>query len=195
MFVSKNHKTEGQRGASMVEIMGVLAVIGMMAIGMLVGYQGLMTRFKTSQIVTHIQGLMKNMSTYFSSYRVYPTLTATQLYKLQFLTEEYYDDTGKVAIHPFGGNITFAAANAADGRSTYSFTYTNLPGAACVAVATMDIPVQNLLSIKIGNHTARAYPEPGEEGGYDVTKHLPFAASEAAKECDKNASNVTFTFQ
>ena len=194
MFVSKNHKTEGQRGASMVEIMGVLAVIGMMAIGMLVGYQGIMTRFKTSKIVTHAQGLMKSLTGYFASFRDYPNLSAEQLHNLKFIDDEYYNSTNKTSSNPFGGELTYSVS-AANGNNpaTYSFTYTNLPGAACVAVATMDIPVQNLLSIKTGNHAARTYPPQGTE--YDIAQHLPFASSEAAAQCGKNATNVTFTFQ
>lgn len=185
---------KNQRGASMVEVMAVLAVIGMLAIGMLSGYQTMMSRFKTSRIVTQIQGLMKNLSTYFAPYRVYPASVSAatfpeNLYKLGFLDDEYYDSEKKEARHTFSGKITFSTTG-----DKYSFTYHDLPGSVCANVAIMDIPVPNLYSIKINENAARTYPDPLQEQTYDEEMYLPFVTTEAAKQCEKDENDITFTF-
>lgn len=195
MFLRKN---DTERGSSIVEVLAVLAVIGMVAIGLLSGYNHVMGKFNTSKTVTHAQALMKTMSTYFSSYRIYPAMTANQLFRLGFLNADYYDEESNRALHPFEGEITFSTA--ADGLR-YSFTYHDLPGNVCVAMAMMDIPVPNLFSIKVGDHTARMYPEPGVV--YNQNLHLPFVMTEAAEECgdanenslgNNNDIDVEFTF-
>ncbi len=192
-------KNVTERGSSIIEVLAVLAVIGMVGMGLLSGYNYVMGKFNTSKIVTHAQALMKTLSTYFSSYRIYPAMSATQLFGLGFLNADYYDEQTHKAMHPFEGEITFSTK---DNGLRYSFTYHDLPGNVCVAMATMDIPVANLYSIKIGDHTARMYPEPGV--AYKQTVHLPFVMSEAAKECgdvsdqdskgNDNDIDIEFTF-
>lgn len=181
-----------EKGSSIIEVLAVLALIGIFAMGMLAGYNHVMGKFNTSKIVTSAQALMKNLSSYFSSFRSYPAMTAKQLFDLGFIEGDSFDQETNQAVHPFNGEITFAVEN---GGLRYSITYHGLPGNVCVAMAMMDIPVTNLLSIQIGNHTARHYPEPGV--AYNQNIHLPYVMNEAGDECDadeEDGNDIEFVF-
>ena len=180
------------KGASIIEVLAVLAVIGILSMGMLAGYNHVMGKFNTSKIVTNAQAMMKNLSTYFSSFRIYPAMTARQLFDLGFIDGDTFDQETNQAVHPFEGEITFAIQN---GGLRYSITYHGLPGNICVAMAMMDIPVTNLFSIQIGNHAARHYPEPGVV--YNQNIHLPYVMTEAGDECDadeEDGNDIEFVF-
>ena len=193
-------KNVTERGSSIIEVLAVLAVIACLVVSATQNGRTVIAAIMNSEDrYGDAQALMKTLSTYFSSYRIYPAMSATQLFGLGFLNADYYDEQTHKAMHPFEGEITFSTK---DNGLRYSFTYHDLPGNVCVAMATMDIPVANLYSIKIGSHTARMYPEPGV--AYNQTVHLPFVMSEAAKECgdvsdqdskgNDNDIDIEFTF-
>lgn len=173
-------------GATMLEVMAVLAIIGLISVGAIQTYNKAMEKLRTSQIVSQAQKLMKDLSTYFSAYRVYPELTPEKLYKLGFLSEEVYNEDTHTAQHYFGGGILF---NSHDG-TMYAFRYDELPVNVCVAMATMDINVTNLYAIGIntpqGSLSGKKFPTEGEV--YNPEKHLPYELGQAIKDCTDGAT-------
>lgn len=172
----------------MVEILCVLAFVGIVTLGALAAYSKIMSKFKTTQAINQAQHVMKSLSAYFAAYRQYPNISAEKIYRLGFLGDESYDATNHSTMHPFGGQITFSTAD--DGQM-YSFQYDKLPVSVCVALATMDINVTNLYSIKVGSAAAHLYPD--SDANYNASRHLPYDVTAAITDCATDGK-IKWTF-
>jgi type II secretory pathway pseudopilin PulG len=188
MLMRRKYRNSNENGASMVEILCVLAFVGIVTLGALAAYSKIMSKFKTTQAINQAQHVMKSLSTYFAAYRQYPVISAEKIYRLGFLGDESYDATNHSTMHPFGGLITFSTAD--DGKM-YSFQYDTLPVSACVAMATMDINVTNLYSITVGTAAAHLYPDTGVD--YDASRHLPYDVGAAITDC-ATEGKIKWTF-
>ena len=60
-----------QSGRSMVEMLGVLAIIGVLSVGGIAGYSKAMTKFKINKSMDQISMLVANIRTLFSGQRNY----------------------------------------------------------------------------------------------------------------------------
>ena len=63
-----------QNGRSMVEMLGVLAIIGVFSVGGIAGYSKAMTKFKINKSMDQISMLVANIRTLFSGQRNYSGL-------------------------------------------------------------------------------------------------------------------------
>ena len=64
-----------QNGRSMVEMLGVLAIIGVLSVGGIAGYSKAMTKFKINKSMDQISMLVANIRTLFSGQRNYSGLS------------------------------------------------------------------------------------------------------------------------
>ena len=64
--MKKLYKSE-QSGRSMVEMLGVLAIIGVLSVGGIAGYSKAMVKYKTTKTMDQISLLAANIRTAFSS--------------------------------------------------------------------------------------------------------------------------------
>lgn len=70
-----NRKDLGQSGRSMVEMLGVLAIIGVLSIGGIAGYSRAMIKFKVNKSLDQISMLVASIQTLYSGQRNYSGLT------------------------------------------------------------------------------------------------------------------------
>lgn len=63
----KNLYKSEQSGRSMVEMLGVLAIIGVLSVGGIAGYSKAMAKYKTTQVLDQISMLTANIRTAFAS--------------------------------------------------------------------------------------------------------------------------------
>lgn len=71
-----NKRTDGsQSGRSMVEMLGVLAIIGVLSIGGIAGYSRAMIKFKVGKSLDQISMLVASIQTLYSGQRNYSGLT------------------------------------------------------------------------------------------------------------------------
>ena len=117
----------------MVEMLGVLAIVGVLSVGGIAGYSQAMSKFKVTKAMDQVQTIITNIRTLYASQRTYSDLTAKQAQAMGILTEESID--GSDGLNPFGGKIYFGTDN---GGRTFTITYTDLTGEACVKMATAD---------------------------------------------------------
>ena len=64
-----------QSGRSMVEMLGVLAIIGVLSVGGIAGYSKAMAKFKLSKAMDQISTIVANVRTLYSSQPSYSDLT------------------------------------------------------------------------------------------------------------------------
>jgi len=136
----KNIHTQ-ESGRSMIEMLGVLAIIGVLSVGGIAGYSQAMNKFKVSKTTDQIQTLITNIRTLTASQKNYDLVDQPALLqKMGALTDEMCsstDCTASTMLNPYGGAIKMASLNTASGsKKAFYVSYQDLPASACVSLAT-----------------------------------------------------------
>ena len=133
-----------ENGRSMVEMLGVLAIIGVLSVGGIAGYSKAMNKYKINKTTDQISMLVANIRTLFSSQGDYTGLDNAAAIKFGVVPNEMYeadDDTGSTMKNAFNGSVTIASAVARSGRDVqdaFIIEYNGLSEEACVTIATGD---------------------------------------------------------
>ena len=139
-------KYTNESGRSMVEMLGVLAIIGVLSVGGIAGYSKAMNKYKINKTTDQVSMLVANIRTLFSSQGDYANLTNTNAIKFGVVPNDMYKTgtgaDGKTITNAFGGNVTikYSAARKGDaaGNEAFIIEYAGLSSEACVTVATGD---------------------------------------------------------
>lgn len=136
-------KYVNESGRSMVEMLGVLAIIGVLSVGGIAGYSKAMNKYKINKTTDQISMLVANIRTLFSSQGNYDGLDNQQAKKFGVVPNDMYtSDSNKTITNAFAGavTITSAPARAAGDTNKEAFVieYNGLSQEACVTVATGD---------------------------------------------------------
>ena len=181
-----------ESGRSMIEMLGVLAIIGVLSVGGIAGYSQAMSKFKVTKTTDQIQTMVTNIRTLFSTQKDYRDVNSASkaaiLYSVGILTDEMCSD-GSTCTHPtnpYAGTISLQPT--ANNRS-FKIKYGGLTADACVRLATQDWgdASSGLVSILAA-------------GGADVTKttadgELPMSLSDASTGCGTSGSDSTLVFE
>ena len=185
-----------QSGRSMIEMLGVLAIIGVLSVGGIAGYSQAMSKFKVTKTSDQIQTMVTNIRTLFASQKNYASVktgsAASQsqlLYSVGILTDEMCPGGGNACttpVNPYAGSITLTGSGT--NNKLFSVSYAGLTADACVRLATQDWgdASSGLVSIKV-------------EGGTAVTKYtnvagdLPMTLAVASGGCGISGSSSVFT--
>lgn len=146
-------------GRSMIEMLGVLAIVGVLSVGGIAGYSKAMTKFKANKLIDQITTISMNIRTLFANERDYSSVTPANVVKLGVLPREMYEDTdvsGSNIIHAFGGN---AEVHYVFGRTVGHYDYfavrmKSLPKDACVVVLTTDFGSDAVVAMGIHREPA-----------------------------------------
>ena len=161
-----------ENGRSMVEMLGVLAIIGVLSVGGIAGYSKAMNKYKINKTTDQVSMLVANIRTLFSSQGNYEGLTNAQAIKFGVVPNDMIKTTkgeGEAAdttslANAFGGAVTIESsparsAEGTDGTEAFVITYEGLTPEACVTVATGDWgsgQASGLIAIAAGNTKANA---------------------------------------
>lgn len=136
-----------EQGRSMIEMLGVLAIVGVLSVGGIAGYSKAMNKFKTNKIGDQIQMISTNIRTLFSSQRTYTGLNNGMALRAGLVPGEMYDADSQnsyssdyAITNAFGGGVYIAAADQSTGGDEMAFTIAvdQIPQSACVSIATTD---------------------------------------------------------
>ena len=136
------YKSE-QSGRSMVEMLGVLAIIGVLSVGGIAGYSKAMAKFKTSKALDQVSTTVANVRTLYSGQPNYSGLTTEIAIKMGAIGAEMLSGqsptSAKVAYNAFNGEVTISATTVS-GRANAGFTlvFSGLSKEACVQMASSD---------------------------------------------------------
>ena len=168
-----------QNGRSMVEMLGVLAIIGVLSVGGIAGYSKAMTKFKINKSMDQISMLVANIRTLFSGQRNYSGLSNQNAISFGIIPGEM-DGGGAVITNAFAGDVTIGTAtvnNNAD--AAFTIKYEGLGQEACVTMATSDWgsgSSSGLVSMNVGNSEADGTAYSGAD--------LPVSLINAASKCN-----------
>lgn len=184
-----------QSGRSMVEMLGVLAIIGVLSIGGISGYSKAMAKYRINKTLDQISTLVMNIRTLYASAVNYAGLNNGVAVQMGIIPRDMLQAargstvaSGISIINVYGGQIKLTAGGT-DNRNFY-VTYSGLPMEACVSIATADWGSQagsGLQSIGVGASKS------GKDEGDSLTTHeidtLPLSLSVAAANCSGSGDN------
>ena len=132
-----------QSGRSMVEMLGVLAIIGVLSAGGLAGYSKAMFKHKLNTTMDQITMLVTNIRTMYGTQENYTGLSVPQSYKLGIISSSAYQAATSSMTNPFKGYVKldpYASKGTNDANSTSGFivTYSGLPKEACIQLVSAD---------------------------------------------------------
>lgn len=135
-----------EQGRSMIEMLGVLAIVGVLSVGGIAGYSKAMVKFKTNKVIDQINTISTNVRTLYSSQRNYGGLNNGTAIRMALIPSEMYAASNKSAsgsdvevTNAFGGNLYIHSVKRGTGTdNAYVIAVDALPKAACVSIATTD---------------------------------------------------------
>lgn len=151
-----NNYKKLESGRSMIEMLGVLAIIGVLSVGGIAGYSKAMNKFKTNQVADQVSMLIANIKTMYAQQNSYEGLnnkTAVDMglvpdelnagyNKYNAGTTEQPDEKYRQDLtNSFNGNVYISAASSVGGKGdklAFYIIYTGLSKEACITLATND---------------------------------------------------------
>ncbi|MBQ9035033.1 MAG: hypothetical protein IJ099_03600 [Alphaproteobacteria bacterium] len=138
-----------QAGRSMIEMLGVLAIIGVLSVGGIAGYSKAMMKFKINKTVDEIMQITTNIRTLFGGQRNYSSLSNTVLTGAKLIPDEMVVTTGTgqnqttTFTSAWGTTVTVAKSNKVTASTTsddkaFLITIANVPTEACVELSVID---------------------------------------------------------
>ena len=149
-----NYRYENEAGRSMIEMLGVLAIIGVLSVGGIAGYSKAMNKFKTNQVADNVSMLVANIKTLYAQQKSYTGLNNVSAVKMGVVPDEltgaYTAATTGEGAKPakqnlenaFNGAVYIGAAKSKTGTSSddlaFYLIFNGLSKEACVTLATND---------------------------------------------------------
>ena len=139
-------KYTNESGRSMVEMLGVLAIIGVLSVGGIAGYSKAMNKFKINKTTDQVSMLVANIRTLFSAQGDYDGLDNKAAKQFGIVPNDMYEKASDSAItNAFGGKVVIkpsilnkTAQGATADTKAFIIEYNGLSQEACVTIATGD---------------------------------------------------------
>lgn len=191
--------TSEQSGRSMVEMLGVLAIIGVLSVGGIAGYSKAMAKFKLTKTMDQVSTTVTNIRTLYSGQPNYSGLTTTTAIRMGAIGAEMLngkDTTAATeAYNAFNGRVFVSATTSGQG---FVITFTGLGKEACVSLGSADWGSgsgSGLVSVAVGGTavTSEVSTVPTANSGTTASATLPLRLATAATGCSgKGDTNTVY---
>ena len=122
-------------GRSMIEMLGVLAIIGVLSVGGIAGYSKAMTKFKTNQVADQVSTIVTNIKTLYAQQKSYKGLDRESAMEMGAIPDELGSYPYNLT-NPFNGRV-YVSSDIND-ENTFIVSYDELPKEACISLVTND---------------------------------------------------------
>ena len=178
----------------MVEMLGVLAIIGVLSVGGIAGYSKAMTKFKINKSMDQVTTLVTKIRTMYGQQKSYEGLDIEQSVSMGIIPSEMVENSTSLTNAFAGtvllGNVKFNNHDA----GAFQLVYNGLGQEACVTMATSDWgsgSSSGLLGISISGSSqeiVESAPVATQNGSFTGTD-LPVKIIDAVSFCECEASN------
>lgn len=182
----KNLVKNEQSGRSMVEMLGVLAIIGVLSVGGISGYSKAMAKFKLTKAQDQITMLLMNIRTAFSGSSNYEGLNNTTAVQLNIVPGDMLPGGIGTAVTSSGGIINAFSGKVvlgtAGSNQHFTLEFGGLGKETCTSLASSDWGTEGLVKMTVNNteHDQQA---------------LPIKATTAVSECQNANSTNKITWE
>ena len=181
-------KATEQSGRSMVEMLGVLAIVGVLSIGGISGYSKAMAKYKVNKTLDQISMLVTNIRSTYGNQNSYEGLTVKNLISFNLVDKDMSLGSSSSIYNPYSGAITIATA---DGDRSFTIKYASIPRDACANIVSSnwgDSAASGLVSIEVGSAKHNW-------SGTGASTTLPIKFGEAATECNTTSGYIDITWK
>ena len=151
----KQQMKENQSGRSMMEMLGVIAIIGILTVGGIAGYSKAMSMWRVSKSADQITYILGHLRMLYRGQKGYNGLDSATSYHIIDKTKSFPPEMGSDGTYrnPFGGLVSVKSS----GKDTYTdidettgyytsydddlafiLTYRGVPRESCLGLATID---------------------------------------------------------
>ncbi len=193
-----------EQGRSMVEMLGVLAIIGVLSVGGISGYSKAMAKFKLTKAQDQITMLLMNIRTAYATSPSYDGLTSQTAAEYNIAPGEMVSgsDADTKLYGAFGGEVSVGAIN--DAEQYFYIGLANLGKEACRSLLSSDWGADGLVRITAGPSgdvtaptsasCAQSSVPTANGAGTWCTADLPVSLQEAAFACSGEINNIVWTY-
>ncbi len=192
-----------QSGRSMIEMLGVLAIIGVLSVGGIAGYSKAMMKYRINKTIEQITLIAGNIRTFFAPQRSYDGLDYTILKKAKLVPDEMWDG-GSNPVNAFGGSFAFSAENltsASNIPGSFVIVIDSIPQEACIEIATMDWRADSgnsVVNISVNgtmDETLEQYTDNCTDSAHNVcAKNMPMDIATASNACSSDENWIGIKF-
>ena len=200
-----------QSGRSMIEMLGVLAIVGVLSVGGIAGYSKAMTKFKINKTADQISQIVTNIRTLYAQQTTYQGLDGKTAHQMGVIPDELgspNNDYFSSFTNAFGSKTqVFSEKKFENGGWNEAFVVMidDLPKEACGSLATMDWGTSSssgFIGMIVGNAStpvpvyADKCTDPGW-GDVHCSKDGPMnvAAAANACKCDYDDCGISITWK
>lgn len=142
-------------GRSMIEMLGVLAIIGVLSVGGIAGFSKMLAHQKIMQTQEQINAIAAKLSSVGAEASSFSGLNNKTAIKFGAIPSEAIVDVKAGTLqNPYKGEIKILPTI---DEASYLIIYTKLPKDACIALATMEWGGNNSSFVRIGAFSTEAY--------------------------------------
>lgn len=199
-LLEKNEQT----GRSMVEMLGVLAIIGVLSVGGIAGYSKAMTKFKITKTMDQVSMTVANIRTLYSGQRNYNGLATANALDMGVVPAEMEGAAANTLVNAFQGAVTIGTINYNNqNASAFRISYENMGQEACVQLITSDwgsgassgfIGIQVSAVAPAGQNAPQFGNAAAKGAAAWDNMHLPVTPSDAATTCATDSGYTTITW-
>ena len=204
------NKNTSQSGRSMIEMLGVLAIVGVLSVGGIAGYSKAMEKFKINKRIDQISHIVTNIRTLYAQQTTYAGLDEQTAIKMGVIPDGLTTSNSWPYItNAFGGRVLIMDVNSYwAGQSnlapfeSFVVHFGGLSKEACVTLATMDWgspSSSGFISLSVGDAGAATGPftDFGDSCDNDwqttachgnINNPTPMSVATAAEGCSSCAS-------
>ncbi len=142
--LAKNRQADvPQYGRSMIEMLGVLAIIGVLSVGGIAGYSKAMMKYRINKTIEQITLVAGNVRTFFANQPDgtgnngrYKDLNISVMKKAKLIPDEMWNENKMAMENAFGGSFNVYAVS--NFTSQYFISLSGISQEACIELVTKD---------------------------------------------------------
>jgi type II secretory pathway pseudopilin PulG len=150
------NKNSTQSGRSMIEMLGVLAIVGVLSVGGIAGYSKAMEKFKINKTIDQVSTIVANVRTLFAQQTSYGNMWTYEFKETGVVPDDIEFEISYY-FNPFGGFLHVVSGNSVGlSEKNFAVLLGGLPKDVCIALASYDwgdLHSTGLAGITIGDNT------------------------------------------
>ena len=129
-----------EKGRSMIEMLGVLAIVGVLSVGGIAGYSKAMGKYKTNQLLAQMSEIIVGVRTIYNPQKSYAGINIEALLNTGVIPASMRGGAeGNTAHHALGGMVTiYESTTATQADGSFEIYFGGLTESACKELAAID---------------------------------------------------------
>lgn len=131
-----------EKGRSMIEMLGVLAIVGILSVGGIAGYSKAMAKYKTTRLVNDISEIVMNIRSLYMNQQSTSGLTIETLVRSNVIPHSMIHgnvESSYTIKHAFDGGISiFPSLDDSGAERAFELYVNDINSVSCMTLASMD---------------------------------------------------------